>query len=165
VSCYENFFKNEDCNRLFLNVANSPSADAFCGLQICSDKEHLLMLELHQYKHCRKTTITQALFDDEWESAVAKGRNDFFIFFTPGDAAAVTQLKPFSAIVDKNNFKDYFGPFAARAFRLWCHITLILIPTNSEVLRLSSVCVLLLFVVCESVMHFLLKVFQLWCII
>ncbi|PKK67539.1 hypothetical protein RhiirC2_567830 [Rhizophagus irregularis] len=54
-------------------------------------------------------------FNEEYKKASDKG--DVFLFYTRGPSN-VPNLPLLSAIVDRNNWKLYFGPFVGRAFLL-----------------------------------------------
>lgn len=74
------------------------------------------MLESHQYKH-KKNPTKPNKFEGEYDKAVSSN-NDFFILFTTNTASMNTANPKFarSAIVCRDNFREYFGPFAGRAF-------------------------------------------------
>lgn len=68
-----------------------------------------------QMKKFSQAVLTAELFEEERKKANAV--NHFFIAITTHKAAAALQSPPDNAaIVDKVNYKDYFGPFAFRMF-------------------------------------------------
>ncbi|PKY35832.1 hypothetical protein RhiirB3_458558, partial [Rhizophagus irregularis] len=71
--------------------------------------------ECHQYKCYESTIVNQTTFNEEYKKASDKG--DVFLFYTCGPSN-VPNLPLLSAIVDRNNWKLYFGPFVGRAFLL-----------------------------------------------
>lgn len=73
------------------------------------------MQELHQGKHI-KADVDLKYYNQEHSKA--SGNRDLFILFTTHNSSIAEQeLPPRGGLVSKANFNDYFGPFAARAFR------------------------------------------------
>jgi hypothetical protein len=119
----ENIFArswNVECNNSIIDVrkfrhciVNSPGSkagDAFISLDLPDGKS---LNEIQQYKHTRNS-INQELYLREREKSSSD--DDFFILFTTsGDCNVV--LPERSGIVYEKNFKEYFGPFAGRAFK------------------------------------------------
>jgi len=91
-----------------LNGISAPNGDSF----LCLDSTPA-MNEVHQCKLLKSTSITGA--DYLAERAKSASANDFFILYTTQENVNVN-LPNLSAIVDGSNWKDYFGPFAGRAF-------------------------------------------------
>lgn len=99
-----------------INNTSAPAGDGFCPIMANSKS----VLEVHQNKHI-KDTLTKAMFD----VAVAKsvGGEDFFIAFTThGTNISNADLGPRRAVVSKQEFQAYFGPYAGRAFYTKKHI-------------------------------------------
>jgi len=102
----------QNCNCFFLNGYSATAADGFCGVILEDDK---IVRELHQYKHIQKKVSVQLL---QSEYNIAANTHDFFILFTTHKSAVEERnLPPNTALVCEQNFSDYFGPFAARAFQ------------------------------------------------
>jgi len=115
----ENLIKHElgtvtvtKCDSFILNAAGAAAADGFCCLKLADGR---IVRELHQNKHIQKE-VTKELFLDEYNKAACEG--DFFILFsTSKSKVLVDDLPTRTALVSMENFDDYFGPFAGRAFR------------------------------------------------
>jgi len=76
-----------------------------------------IIKELHQNKHIQ-TAVDKNLFETEWKKS-AKG-DDFFVLFTTHSCSLKSEdLVERTGLVSSENFRDYFGPFAARAFQQW----------------------------------------------
>ncbi|KAF9156216.1 hypothetical protein BGX20_004293, partial [Mortierella sp. AD010] len=88
-----------------VNGQSAPYGDSFLGL----DTDPFRM-EVHQ---CKLTTSGDT--DYLVERTKAASEDDFFILFTSKDRLNV-ELPPLSGIVDGSNWKEYFGPFAGKAF-------------------------------------------------
>src|SRR5206468_10543098 len=70
--------------------------------------------EVHQYKLYTLSKLTQEGFLKE--RTMCASSRDFFILFNTQEQPCDIQLPANSGIVDKNNWGDYFGPYAGRAF-------------------------------------------------
>ncbi|RGB22757.1 hypothetical protein C1646_775582 [Rhizophagus diaphanus] len=111
---------NVECSNSIVNVRqfkhciiNSPGAkagDAFLSLDLPDDKS---LTEIQQYKHTQNSINQQLYLKERVKSA---SYEDFFILFTTS-ANCDVKLPIRSGIVYEKNFKEYFGPFAGRAFR------------------------------------------------
>ena len=101
-------------DRVFvINGTSASAADGFCILEIVGE-EGKDIRELHQNKHIQDT-FSPEKYNVEYNKSA--GKTDVFIVFTTGDSTVTaTNLPERGMIVSKTNFKDYFGPFAARAF-------------------------------------------------
>ena len=96
-----------------INGTSASAADGFCALEIVGE-EGKDTRELHQNK-CIQATFSSQDYMKEYNKSARK--EDVFIVFTTGDSTVTaTNLPARAMIVSKTNFKDYFGPFAARAF-------------------------------------------------
>ncbi|CAG8524468.1 8368_t:CDS:2, partial [Acaulospora morrowiae] len=111
---------NVDCSNItvdvrqfkhcIINAPGSPYDDAFLSLdQPGAESPN----EIHQYKLTQKP-ISQEAFEQEHKKLASE--NDFFILFTTADNSVI-KLPKRSGIVDGKVFRDYFGPFADRAYR------------------------------------------------
>eukprot|EP00026_Physarum_polycephalum_P002570 Phypoly_transcript_02577.p1 GENE.Phypoly_transcript_02577~~Phypoly_transcript_02577.p1 ORF type:complete len:694 (+),score=89.69 Phypoly_transcript_02577:619-2700(+) len=108
--------------KLIVNATATEGADSFFGL-LANESPSVPkgtipknpVLEVHQNK---KTTAT--LNQDLWNTEFTKctsGHNDFFIMFgTLHTSIKKENLPPRGALVSRENFVAYFGPFAGRAF-------------------------------------------------
>ncbi|CAG8551668.1 12974_t:CDS:2 [Funneliformis caledonium] len=64
-------------------------------------------------KLLREQSISQKIFEEEYNNTTSSG--DIFIFYTSASCQKL-DLQPMSAIVNKENWKEYFGPFAGRCY-------------------------------------------------
>ena len=103
--------KMADARHMVLNGGSAPAGDAFLGLHI--DTPSKVIHEVQQYKLI-KEAVTQKMFDAELIKSVNPGV-DLFLLFTAKESK-IQVLPPRSGIVDASNFRDYYGPFAGRAF-------------------------------------------------
>lgn len=97
---------------IFLNGAGAPSGDAFLGLKGSSK----LKREVHQYKWLQKEVTLDSIAEERKKSA---RDDDLFLLFSVQDSeVSPWDLRPFSpcGLVDGCAFKQYYGPFASRAF-------------------------------------------------
>ncbi|CAG8763005.1 13632_t:CDS:1, partial [Acaulospora morrowiae] len=95
-------------------VINAPSAkysDSFCPIKMVHTGQ--LQMETHQCKLV-KDSISQQKFDDEYKKATSQG--DIFILYTSTSCKGLELRNPMSAIISKENWKEYFGPFAGRCY-------------------------------------------------
>ncbi|CAG8483219.1 9293_t:CDS:2 [Funneliformis caledonium] len=60
-----------------------------------------------------RTKHFSKIFEEEYNKATSSG--DIFIFYTSAFCQNL-ELQPMSAIVNKENWKEYFGPFAGRCY-------------------------------------------------
>ncbi|GBC05314.1 hypothetical protein RclHR1_06170018 [Rhizophagus clarus] len=100
-----------------INAPGAPAGDSFVyGISLRDLNESSTAIikanEVHQCKLLKKSTINQK--DFEKEQLKATGKHDIFILFTCGESQV--NLSNYSAVVDKGNWENYFGPFAGRAF-------------------------------------------------
>ncbi|CAG8483728.1 9910_t:CDS:2 [Acaulospora morrowiae] len=93
-----------------INAPGSPYGNAFLSLdQPGAESPN----EILQHKLTQKP-ISQEVFEQEHKKSASE--NDFFILFTTADNCII-KLPKRSGIVDGKVFRDYFGPFAGRAYR------------------------------------------------
>jgi len=98
-------------NCFVINGATAPAADGFCGLEVEGETG---VRELHQNKQIKDVVDKNYYLKEHTKTAMA---NDVFIIFTTGNSSiTAADLPKRAGIVSKQNFQDYFGPFAARAF-------------------------------------------------
>jgi len=100
-----------DASACIINGSSAPAGDSFCPIYFANSSK--LHIESHQCKCLKLTTVNQTKFDEEREKACDK--DDIFILYTCG-RSNVENLSPLSAIVDRDCWKPYFGPFVGRAF-------------------------------------------------
>ncbi|GET03519.1 crinkler (CRN) family protein, putative [Rhizophagus clarus] len=110
VECNNSFIDVRQFKHCIINSPGSKAGDAFLSLDL-PDGESLN--EVQQYKHTRNS-IKQELYLKE--RAKSSSDDDFFILFTTSEDCDV-KLPERSGIVYGKNFREYFGPFAGRAFR------------------------------------------------
>ncbi|CAG8787843.1 36376_t:CDS:2, partial [Gigaspora margarita] len=95
-------------------VINAPCAkysDSFCPIKMVNTGQ--LRIETHKCK-LLKDSISQQKFDDEYKKATSEG--DIFILYTSTSCKELELQNPMSAIISKENWKEYFGPFAGRCY-------------------------------------------------
>ncbi|RGB30967.1 hypothetical protein C1646_276735 [Rhizophagus diaphanus] len=103
----------EGASACIINGSSAPAGDSFCPIYFGNSPQ--FHIESHQCKCLKSTTVNQKTFDEEREKACDK--DDVFILYTC-ECSNVTSLPSLSAIVDRDCWKSYFGPFAGRAFLL-----------------------------------------------
>jgi len=95
---------------IILNARGAPSGDAVFSLDVQPPAN-----EVYQYKYYnRSSSVSQDDYNSE--RAKAASDRDFFILFTTQEKRCDIVLPKNSGIVDREHWKDYFGPFAGRAF-------------------------------------------------
>jgi len=100
-----------DDGLLVVNGSSAPSSDAFLALELNNNE---LVKETTQCKHIKTATTTSMIND---ETKKSKSTRDFFTYITTGpEQATGVQLDAKCAFVDNSRLKDYFGPYAGRAF-------------------------------------------------
>ncbi|EXX77845.1 hypothetical protein RirG_020140 [Rhizophagus irregularis DAOM 197198w] len=107
-----------DASVCIINGWSAPAGDSFCPIYLAGSTQQshtVFHTECHQYKCYESTIVNQTTFNEEYKKASDKG--DVFLFYTRGPSN-VPNLPLLSAIVDRNNWKLYFGPFVGRAFLL-----------------------------------------------
>jgi hypothetical protein len=90
-----------------INQKSALAGDAFLSLQTRSGS----LTESHQFK----PSFTQNDFKTEWKKAA--GDNDYFFLFTTKSDLDWIELPHHCGIVSGDNWDNYFGPFAGRAYR------------------------------------------------
>jgi hypothetical protein len=106
-----------DAAHMVRNGVSAPGGNAFLGLVVSTPSPltpYTLIHEVQQYKLVR-TAVTQKMFDAEYEKSVKAG-TDLFLLFTAVKERNVSTPKARSGLVDATCFRDYYGPFAGRAF-------------------------------------------------
>jgi len=89
-----------------INAYGAEAGDSFVSLGTWN--------EVHQDKYySQKMALNQKMFDAERQKAAST--SDFFILYTTKSINSITP-SPRSGIVHAKNWKEYFGPFAGRAF-------------------------------------------------
>ncbi|CAG8460771.1 743_t:CDS:1 [Acaulospora colombiana] len=95
-------------------VINAPSAkysDSFCPIKMVNTGQ--LRMETHQCK-LLKDSISQQKFHDEYKKATSQG--DTIILYTSTSCKGLELQNSMSAIISKENWKEYFEPFAGRCY-------------------------------------------------
>lgn len=122
VTCKEGDIDLTDASVCIINGYSAPAGDSFCPIYLAGSTQQshtvfhtVFRTECHQYKCYESTIVNQTTFNEENKKASDEG--DVFLFYTCGPSN-VPDLPPLSAIVDRNNWKLYFGPFVGRAFLL-----------------------------------------------
>ncbi|CAG8617382.1 8244_t:CDS:1 [Ambispora gerdemannii] len=110
VDCYHSTVDVRRFKHCIINAPSSPSGDAFLSLDQPGTESPN---EIHQYKQ-RQKPISQMVYEEERKKSASK--SDFFILFTTAENCNV-ELPKRSGIVDGKVFRDYFGPFAGRAYK------------------------------------------------
>ncbi|CAG8798498.1 41596_t:CDS:2, partial [Gigaspora margarita] len=109
VDCYNSTIDVRRFKHCIVNAPSSLYGDAFLSLDSGTESSN----EVHQYKLTKKL-INQELYQQERKKSASE--NDFFILFTTAENCNI-KLPKRSGIVDGKVFKDYFGPFAGRAYK------------------------------------------------
>jgi len=91
----------------FVNGDSSPAGDGWCKLT--NNKR-----EIHQYKLVHEKSVNYKDFEKERKKAASA--KDLFLYFSVF-ADFDTDLPEYSGFIGVNQFQDYYGPFAGRAFR------------------------------------------------
>jgi hypothetical protein len=103
-------FCQSNPDKFYVCAAGNPSGDGFCCFRDLMEDIHFH--EVHQYKH-RKEKISEDNYLEEKSKSASQ--EDFFILFSTS-ASDDFELPSNSALVDSSNWKEYYGPYWARAF-------------------------------------------------
>lgn len=104
------------CNSIIMNKYGASAGDIFCGVKEIQSGRNVVVQEIYQMKHIEKDTDYEN-FKQELEKS--RKQLDWFIYFTTGSLKKdfpMDKLPARAGIVHQENMKDYFGPFASRAF-------------------------------------------------
>ena len=111
----QNLNEHSDFDYVVVNAAGAAGPDV---IQPLSSGRAKKLFCAGQMKNFAVQQLTEKLFNDEHAKANAK--DHFFIAITTGNAAKDLKsgcgLPDSTAIVDKSNYREYFGPFAFRMF-------------------------------------------------
>jgi len=102
--------------KFIMNGTSAAAGDGFCPLKVSGQR----VLEVHQNKHMLKTFSLS-----DWGDEIKKSANksDFFIVFaTHSSSIQEADLPERGAVVSQANYREYFGPYAGRAFYTKRHI-------------------------------------------
>ncbi|CAG8641889.1 5740_t:CDS:2 [Funneliformis caledonium] len=110
ILCQKGRIDLANASHIIINASAAKFGDSFCS--ICQVSKQL-QTEAHQYKLLREQSISQKTFEEEYIKATSSG--DIFIFYTSAFSQQL-ELQPMSAIINKRNWKEYFGPFAGRCY-------------------------------------------------
>lgn len=100
-----------DSKVLVINGKSAQACDIFCALKLNNNET---VKEGIQCKHIVKATTTTMLKE---ETTKAKFKEDFFMYMTTGpEQDGGVQLDARCGFVNQSRFKEYFGPYAGRAF-------------------------------------------------
>jgi hypothetical protein len=100
-----------DDDLLVLNASSAPASDVFCALKLKND---VTVIEGIQCKHVLKATRPN-MFTDEMKKC--KSSEHFFVYITTGpEQDGGIEVGAKCAFVNDSRLKDYFGPYAGRAF-------------------------------------------------
>jgi hypothetical protein len=97
-------------DKFYVSVPGNPAGHGFCSFRDPMNGVHFH--EVHQYKH-RKKKISEENFLDE--KSKSSSDHDFFILFSTSESNDF-ELPINAALVDSSNWKEYYGPYWARAF-------------------------------------------------
>lgn len=106
-----------DGNHHILSAPGNSGADSFCCLKVSG-------VDCTYSISCKKEVRNRSLSKYKTEFEKAAGKDDFFIEFATG---AYPNFNPSDFPTDRcglvcaNNYREYFGPFAGRAFFLMNH--------------------------------------------
>jgi hypothetical protein len=109
VKCHNENVDVREFKHCIINGVSAPYGDFFLGLDVPNTP-----LGISEVGQCKsyKTRLTEESYMDERGKCASK--NDFFITYTT-QRNCNFRLPENSGIVDGNNWKPYFGPFAGRA--------------------------------------------------
>ncbi|GBB85398.1 hypothetical protein RclHR1_11950006 [Rhizophagus clarus] len=111
IACEHENVDLRKCTNCILNASGAPYGDMFLRLDTPNDMKNIH--EIYQYKKLDKTPLTQDDYNKERKKASSV--NDYFMLITTQDCSNIT-IPNNCGIVDKNNWKDYFGLFSGRAY-------------------------------------------------
>ncbi|KAL3667567.1 hypothetical protein V7S43_007121 [Phytophthora oleae] len=95
---------------LYQPAAGSESGDAFTCVKDVKDG---FFHEVHQYKSLQNKFLQKDLM---LEKAKAVGKDDLFLLYCTSEVEGDIESLKNCAVVDSTCWKEYYGPFAARAF-------------------------------------------------
>ncbi|OQR89637.1 crinkler (CRN) domain-containing protein [Thraustotheca clavata] len=139
------FFTNRDggvnvseMNTIVINGASASAGDIFMRVQLMIDDQQVQCNEVIQCKLLQtKQKINEAMYAKERTKAV-NGDSDVFLLITPAQATEFA-LPPLCGIVSTNEFDQYFGPFASRAYRSFLEPPNINTASYHELRRIEGV--------------------------
>ncbi|CAG8698485.1 18761_t:CDS:2, partial [Acaulospora morrowiae] len=111
ILCQDGEVDVTEAKHIIINAPSAKSGDSFCSIQMVGTE--LPQMETHKCKLV-KQMISQERFKDEYEKATSPG--DTFILYTSASSKKLELHQPMSAIVSKDNWEEYFGPFAGRCY-------------------------------------------------
>ncbi|CAG8577635.1 530_t:CDS:2 [Funneliformis caledonium] len=111
ILCQKGRVNLTNASHIIINASAAKFGDSFCSIYMAETKQ--LQTEAHQCKLLREQSISQKIYEEEYNKATSSG--DIFILYT-SESCQNLELQPMSAIVNKENWKEYFGPFAGRCY-------------------------------------------------
>lgn len=113
VTCLESTTNMRECQHILQNASSAPYGDAFLCLD-CPNSSTPIN-EVHQYKlYSGQRKVSEAEYQKERQKAASP--TDFFILYTSQERPCNFSLPQNSAFVSQDNWDQYYGPFARRAF-------------------------------------------------
>ncbi|CAG8578879.1 10620_t:CDS:2 [Ambispora gerdemannii] len=96
-----------------INASNAAAGDCFIpGMHLRRKSKDYCSTEVHQCKLLKNSSVNQITYEEERQKTANK--EDIFILYTSGKSEV--DLPKLSAIVDRDCWDAYFGPFAGRTF-------------------------------------------------
>ncbi|KAG7375252.1 hypothetical protein PHYPSEUDO_002252 [Phytophthora pseudosyringae] len=134
-ACFTNLdgdVKLFEMKTIVINGDSASAGDLFMRVRLIVGNEQVQCNEVIQCKLLQtKQKMSKATYEKEKAKAM-KGSSDVFLLITSAELADCFALPPRCGIVSKDEFVQYFGPFASRAYRS------LLEPPISTPLRISS---------------------------
>lgn len=104
---------NDQCSYVFLNAEGAPAAD--CAVLLQLDGQQGFLTECGQ---CKQGTAKVDLQNIQDERAKSCDENDFLLIIcTDGKQIDQSDLPHMTGIVQQEQWQQYFGPYAGRAFQ------------------------------------------------
>lgn len=120
LTCFTNcgkVVKVSDMNTIIINGASAPAGDILMGVQLMiGDKE----VRCNEVIQCKLVQTKKKITKERYDKEVAKAANvnsDVFLLITTAQVTDQFVLPARCGIVSKDEFRQYFGPFASRAYR------------------------------------------------
>lgn len=101
-----------------INGSSASAGDFWRNLEVVGETS-----AVNEVGQCKLYTDRRNLSSEpfSYERRKSAKATDIFIFYTTAKDCDEIKLPPRSAIVDGDSWKEYFGPFAGRTYRLRSH--------------------------------------------
>ncbi|KAG7376546.1 hypothetical protein PHYPSEUDO_013157 [Phytophthora pseudosyringae] len=119
-ACFTNLdgdVKLFEMKTIVINGDSASAGDLFMRVRLIVGNEQVQCIEVIQCKLLQtKQKMSKATYEKEKAKGM-KGSSDVFLLITSAELADCFTLPPRCGIVSKDEFVQYFGPFASRAYR------------------------------------------------